>query len=206
MYFINNVLKDFLVSKGALFEPGYIKNNLADLDALIIEVAKVADENELPNFDISNVRDGLDYEEFVRSKFKEAGWHAWVTKASGDQGADVVIELDGVRAVVQCKYYATAVGNDAVQQVAAARPYYCAQYAVVVSKSDYTESARELARPNKVSLIHHDEIPQLFAMLQEENDEAGVATNGSYAAPTGARTAETAENPISCRWPRRWDG
>jgi restriction system protein len=112
--------------------------------------------------DISEVRNGIDYEHFVANQFKESGWTAQVTKASVDQGADVKIWSGDVDAVVQCKWYQNAVGNKAVQEIVAARTHYGVHNAIVVSKSGYTDAARELANTNDVWLIHHDEIPDLY--------------------------------------------
>jgi restriction system protein len=78
--------------------------------------------------------------------------------------------------------------SKAVQEIAAARSHYSVDYAVVVSKSDYTNAARQLAGTNKVFLIHHDDIPELFAMLQEENDEPSAAPARS---PSGTHRGHT---------------
>jgi hypothetical protein len=99
---------------------------------------------------------------FTANQFNDAGWTTQVTKASGDQAADVKVWRGSVDAVVQCKWYQNAVGNKAVPEIVAARTHYGVRHAIVVSKSGYTEAARELANTNDVWLIHHDEIPDLY--------------------------------------------
>ena len=81
------------------------------------------------------------------------GWDAHVVGGSGDQGADVIATKDGVVLVVQCKRWAAAVTNKAVQEIAAARAHYDAQSALVVSASGFTASARMLAQTNGVMLV-----------------------------------------------------
>lgn len=103
----------------------------------------------------------LDYERYCSTLFELAGWRARLTKASGDQGADVVCEGGGIRLVVQCKLYSAPVGNGAVQEVIAAREYEYADVAVVVSNASFTRSARELANVANVLLLHHEQIPSL---------------------------------------------
>jgi restriction system protein len=115
--------------------------------------------------DISEVRNGIDYEHFAAERFKEAGWTTQLTKVSGDQGADVKVWRGGVDAVVQCKWYQNAVGNNAVQEIVAARNHYGVHNAIVVSKSGYTDAAKELANTNDVWLIHHDEIADVYRWL-----------------------------------------
>lgn len=101
---------------------------------------------------------GHDYEKFIGNLIEKCGWKALVTKGSGDQGADIIAERHGIRVVMQCKLYSSAVGNKAVQEVHAARTFYDCDHACVVSNADYTPSARKIAERTGVSLLHHDEI------------------------------------------------
>ncbi len=100
----------------------------------------------------------LDYERFCARLLEQAGWKTQLTPASGDQGADILASRAGCRLVVQCKLYRSAVGNDAVQQVAAARAHQNAQAAIVVSNARFTAAAQALARTNRVALLHHEEL------------------------------------------------
>lgn len=109
--------------------------------------------------------DPLEYEEFCAKVLNEYGWKAGTTKASGDQGADVVAEYKGIVVVLQCKKYSQPVGNKAVQEVFSAKEYYRAKRAVVVSNASYTQSARQLAEIVDVQLIHHSDLPKLKAIL-----------------------------------------
>jgi restriction system protein len=100
----------------------------------------------------------LDYEGYCAMQLQKAGWDARMTVATGDQGADVIAKQNGKTLVVQCKLYSNPVGNDAVQQVHAAKTFQSASYAAVVSNQPYTRSARQLASVNGVYLLHHDEL------------------------------------------------
>ncbi len=100
----------------------------------------------------------VDYEMFCARQLQRAGWDTRMTATTGDQGADVIAEHRGRRLVVQCKLYNTPVGNDAVQQVHAAKAFQQAQLAAVVSNQPYTRSAKQLAATNGVYLLHHAEL------------------------------------------------
>jgi restriction system protein len=102
--------------------------------------------------------DPLDYERFCALQLERAGWTTRLTVATGDQGADVIAQREGKTLVVQCKLYSQPVGNDAVQQVHAARTFQSAEFAIVVSNQPYTKSARQLAGVNGVYLLHHEEL------------------------------------------------
>jgi restriction system protein len=89
------------------------------------------------------------------------GWKAFTTPATGDQGADVVAKKSGKSVVIQCKKYRSKVGNKAVQEVYAARHFYSAQLAVVVSNQQYTKSAKALAERKGVLLLHFTDLAKL---------------------------------------------
>ncbi len=108
----------------------------------------------------------LDYEQLIADKLSSYGWATETTKATGDQGADVIAEKNGKRVVVQCKWYSNPVGNDAVQQVISGRFFYNAQYAVVVSNSRFTASAHQIAQSSNVILMHHDELRNLVEIIE----------------------------------------
>lgn len=110
----------------------------------------------------------LKFEVWCRDILISQGWKAETTKASGDQGADIVAEKLGKRVVIQCKFYTGPVGNKAVQEVSTARHYYGAAYAAVICNQDlYTRGARELAASAHVKLLVADDLLRansLFAL------------------------------------------
>lgn len=125
----------------------------------------IDNKNKIAGSDSEFVGDGFDYEhhiaELISTYVPEADIK--VTKASGDQGADIVFMLNRHKVVIQTKLYSSPVGNDAVQQVYAAKRHYCATAAVVVSNSSYTKSAHELAESLQVALLHEDDVGPLFS-------------------------------------------
>jgi len=102
--------------------------------------------------------DPIDYERYCALQLEKAGWVTRLTAATGDQGADVIASRGGKILVLQCKLYSTPVGNDAVQQVIAARQFQSADLSGVVSNQPFTRSAKELALVTNVRLFHHEEL------------------------------------------------
>jgi len=100
----------------------------------------------------------IEFEVLCRDVMRKAGWTATLTQSTGDQGADVIAEKDGQKLVIQCKLYANAVGNDAVQQVVAAKAWYGASQAAVVCKAGFTRSATHLANATGVALLDFSEL------------------------------------------------
>lgn len=91
----------------------------------------------------------------IADKFPAA--HIEPTPTTGDQGADVIMVVDGVKIVIQAKKYTGVVGNAAVQEVFAAMQFYDADYAMVVTNSRYTPAAQTLATKIGVELATADD-------------------------------------------------
>lgn len=107
----------------------------------------------------------IEFEALCAGKAESAGWNAQLTKASGDQGADVICRKNGISIVLQCKLYSSPIGNKAVQEAFAARSFYGLDHAAVVSNQPYTKSAKELAATTDVLLLHLHDLDQLDELV-----------------------------------------
>lgn len=114
--------------------------------------------------DIDNM-DGIQFEKYLGYVFKAQGYKVAVTKASGDYGADLVIQKANRKIVVQAKRYSKNVGIKAVQEAQAAIAHYSASEAWVVTNRDYTSAAYDLAKSNNVRLINRDELVEMILNL-----------------------------------------
>ena len=104
-------------------------------------------------FDNVHMMSGAQFEVFMANLFRAMGYEAAVLGGSGDQGVDIMLTANGQRIAVQCKNYAKAVGNKAVQEVFAGARHHGCQHAWVVAPAGYTRGAFELARSVSVSLF-----------------------------------------------------
>lgn len=109
---------------------------------------------------------GQDFEHWVADKLIDNGWKAHVTKASGDDGVDVIAERQGVSVAVQCKRYKGSVGNKAVQEVYSGMKHMQLARAVVISTGKYTKSAQNLARTTGVLLLSERDVQNLWDLIQ----------------------------------------
>lgn len=124
----------------------------------LIESRVSAYSNAAKVTEFSDAMSPYDYERYCANLLSDIGWNARATKASGDQGSDVIAEKKGVRIVLQCKLYTQPVGNKAIQEVFAAKSHEQAHYAAVVTNQTFTRSARQIATTTGVNLLHHDQI------------------------------------------------
>src|SRR5690625_5243782 len=118
----------------------------------------------------TTVSTGLDYEIFVKQIILQQGWDVIMTAQSGDQGADLIAERDGLSLAIQCKWLSQSrVGNTAVQEIFTAQAYYNCMYACVVTNAEYTNPAVDLADRTGVALLHHEELPVFLKQMRLEH-------------------------------------
>ena len=97
--------------------------------------------------------EGHDFEYYCADLLKANGFaEAVVTKGSGDFGADILAEKDGITYAVQCKCYDKPIGVKAVQEVYAGRDYYGKMVAVVMTNQYFTQAAVDLAQKLNIML------------------------------------------------------
>ena len=136
-------------------------SNAARRRKALAQKIKDANIRNLPNHVTKpsvNVMTPIGFENHCAKQLRDVGWCATLTPHSGDQGADIVARRASVSLVVQCKLYSSPIGNAAVQEAIAARVFYGATYAAVVSNQPYTASARELALRADVVLMAPTEL------------------------------------------------
>jgi HJR/Mrr/RecB family endonuclease len=85
------------------------------------------------------------------------------TPTTGDQGADLMASKNGRKIVIQAKNWRGAVGNSAVQEIAAALHFYSGDEGWVVTGSTFTPAARALAQRCSIRLIDGYELNNMIA-------------------------------------------
>lgn len=163
-YFLEKVIDPAIRQLGVAEYALYGNMRPALLFAIKDLIGEQADSSE--SFTLGPNLTPTDYEQYCAQQLRSAGWSANTTKASGDQGSDIIAQKSDVRLVVQCKLYNHPVGNKAVQEVAAARAHEQADWAAVVSNSRYTYSAQQLAETNGILLLHHADLGNIDDLLK----------------------------------------
>ena len=97
--------------------------------------------------------EGHDFEYYCADLLKTHGFdEVEVTKGSGDFGADILAQKDGISYAIQCKCYDKPIGVKAIQEVYAGRDYYDCMVGAVMTNQYFTASAVELAKKLKIML------------------------------------------------------
>ena len=126
---------------------------LAIIFVLLVVLVVRAVINRLPHELPMDEMEGHDFEYYCADLLKANGFlEVEVTKGSGDFGADILAEKDGITYAVQCKCYDKPIGVKAVQEVYAGRDYYDRMVGVVMTNQYFTQPAVELARKLNIML------------------------------------------------------
>ncbi len=154
----------------ACHDINYIIENIHKIREKLASFNKQVDVQKILSYDESkeeritmaeiDAMGGFEFENFVADMFTQFGYKTYVTKASGDQGVDVIAEKEDVKLAIQAKCYHGVVGNKAIQECVAGTKYYKAKNGVVVTNSHFTNSAKELAKANGIILWDRDVLKQ----------------------------------------------
>ncbi|SDL86016.1 restriction endonuclease [Sediminibacillus halophilus] len=112
---------------------------------------------------------GKTFEDYLHALLKTRGYQIKLTPASGDYGADLVLNNKVKKIVVQAKRYKKNVGVKAVQEIVSAKTYYRADECWVITNSYFTVNAKKLAASNQVRLVDR---PELMSWMLKENKTA----------------------------------
>ena len=124
-------------------------------------------DNTLSRVDLM---EGHEFEYWCADLLRKLGYaDVEVTPGSGDQGVDVLAEKDGIKYAIQCKRYASALGNTPVQEVHAGQAMYHCQVGAVMTNRRFTAGGRQLAEATGVLLWDRDWIINALQTLKSRD-------------------------------------
>ena len=140
---------------------------------LLTAAIRVLKERRLARSGIREVdrMTGRQFEEYLKALLRSLGYRVKLTRPSGDYGADLVVEKDGIKTVVQAKRHRKKVGIRAIQEAVAAVGYYKADNAMVITNSFFTKSARQLAEKNGVQLWDRNTLVKMSLQVQKAREK-----------------------------------
>ncbi len=164
-------LRKFLIEKGLLLR----NDDWSDLSLLLRHYIQEREESYTRE-SISTGQGGAfatlsgpGFEKLLYRLFAAMGYSVQKTGKVGDQGADLVVNMNNQRTVVQAKCYTGNVGNAAVQEATAAQKFYDCTRAMVITTSGFTKEAEDLAKANRVDLIGGERLKQLLLQYLKES-------------------------------------
>ena len=135
------------------------QSRIATLDKQIMSREKFIIDTELKYIDNMN---GIEFEKYITELFIKLGYDALTTKASNDDGVDVIAEKGGIKYAIQCKNYSQPVGNKAVQEVYTSKGLTQSDVAIVLTNNKFTSSAIREAEILGIQLWDRDKLTTLL--------------------------------------------
>lgn len=108
---------------------------------------------------------GIEFEIFIADMFAKLGYRTKMTKASGDQGVDVIAYKGEKILGIQAKCYSGVVGSHAIMEVVAGKNYYGCNSCMVITNSTFSAAAKELANVNHVELWDRNDLKEQIDLL-----------------------------------------
>lgn len=141
--------------------------SLKSMENLLFSSNSSSNNKLFTTIDDIDLMNGTEFEELIAKLFSKMGYDAEVTKASGDQGIDVIATKNGFKYGIQAKCYSGQVGNSAIQEVVAGKTYYSLNKAIVVTNNSFTKSAIKLAEANGVVLWDRNILKEKLMYLNQ---------------------------------------
>lgn len=117
--------------------------------------------------------DGWQFEQEVANVFRINGYHAEVTKGSGDGGVDIILTKDGRISIVQCKHYQNPVPPEPIRALWGVKNDFGASEVILVASSGITESgARFVRNKPEFKVLNLDDI--IYLSQAEQTYENNV--------------------------------
>lgn len=124
---------------------------------------------------------GIKFETFMGGILRKIGYEVEVTKASGDNGADIIAKDKFKKYAIQCKRYTGNVGFDAVKEAHTAKDIYDCDVGVVLTNvENFTKEAIENSRKLNVLLWNRDYIKTMLAKAYEIDLDSIERGEGIY--------------------------
>ena len=138
---------------------------ILSLMAVLVLIVVIIKRNRNRTPEHFDLLEGHEFEYYCAELLRKKGFiEVEVTKGSGDYGADILAEKDGVTYAIQCKCYTAPIGVKAIQEAYAGRDYYDRMVGAVLTNQYFTTPAVEAAKKLKILLWDRG---YLESMLEE---------------------------------------
>lgn len=114
--------------------------------------------------------EGIEFEKYIGKLLERNGYdNVVITKGTGDFGADIIAEKNGIRYAFQCKRFSNCVGPRAIGEVLRGMNRYKCTRGVVITNNFFTKQAIEEAEISNIELWNRNTLARLLKSFQEEN-------------------------------------
>lgn len=146
----------------------YTNKEIARLEREISETEALKRQVLFESVSFIDFMDGHEFEYWCAELLSNIGFqNVTVTKASGDDGVDIIAEKEGIRYAVQCKCYSSDLGNTPIQEVHAGKDVYRCQLGAVITNRYFTAGGKRVAEATGTLLWDRDWIIKQYQTIRQ---------------------------------------
>ncbi|MAT41389.1 MAG: hypothetical protein CL609_03535 [Anaerolineaceae bacterium] len=132
---------------------GFITTLIVIAILLIVRAKRVRKANLLARKSLYQDYSPIEFEHLTAEIFRQLGYKAKVTRSSGDEGIDVILEKDGIRSGIQCKRYQNSVGPAYIREFAGALDGAGFSKGFFVTTGEFTQAAISAAKKSSAEIV-----------------------------------------------------
>jgi HJR/Mrr/RecB family endonuclease len=102
------------------------------------------------------------FEDAVAELFADNGWDVYTTPVTRDEGVDLFLEKDGVKAIVQCKTYKKVLGPNAARDLYGTMTAQNASHAYLAAPGGFSAATKAFCEGKPITLLDLDGLSKMF--------------------------------------------
>ena len=160
----------------------------------IVSYEHIEVNNSIINQQLENRRavwlkmDGVTFEHEVASIYRELGYEAKTTKATGEGGVDIRLWKDGEYSIAQCKNVRHQIDAPAVRKLLETANNEKASKAILICSAGFTPKAKEFAKWKSIELLDLNQFlmlvnsiyPLEYQLVDAISDASATNSNTTY--------------------------
>jgi len=163
---------DYVIQRAAKREEKAHRNNLLE-KIRPYEQAVVAYQRELAQYNHRREQywkslGGVALENELAALYRKLGYGVETTKATGDEGIDLILRKNGATVLVQCKGHSRPIGVGAIRDLYGTLMHHKADRAVLACPAGFTQGVIEFVQGKPIELISARELVYMVEKAQGE--------------------------------------
>lgn len=116
--------------------------------------------------------EGHEFERFMTEVLKKNNFkNVYTTRGSGDFGADIIGELNGIRYAFQCKRFESKIGPKPIGEVLRGMNHYKCQKGAVITNNYFTKQAHQESSINNIELWDRNKVLELCRYKRKADEQ-----------------------------------
>jgi hypothetical protein len=114
---------------------------------------------------------GVEFEKALANLYKSLGYSVLITKGSGDEGIDLILEKDNKETIVQCKGHEKPIGVGAIRDLYGVLMHTRADSAILACPAGFTDGVIKFAHGKPIELIELVDIIDMAESVSNDKNK-----------------------------------